>query len=345
MQTRFWCWSSMAVVLATTGLAHAAAPAMPNPVATSYTSADKAAMKQYVVYYADRIEQSTSSKAMVHARRAILKPLRQKAITPSITFLDDYGTVVTSVLTPLLAHKNLALNTIITLAKIKDLSTQPALQQGLESPIAAVRFWAARGLIGIEPELAQIGPAQHSAINRLKTALASETDPVVALEICKSIQAASPLPLDAAPLVADAIARVIAPYAKAPPHNLDVAAELATSLTTFVKAGAVLTPDEKLKAMVTLADLTSYAAQYWQAGLLGYPQKLAAPEAVNACSTAMNALSNSTDFSIPTLTGTSSATETLLKVNGLTGSQKQAGVLQKMFPKAPIPVRIAGATQ
>ena len=345
MRTGFWRWPSLAVVLGTTGLAFGAAPPMPNPVAATYTAADTTAMTAYVDYYAAQLRQATTTRAMVHARHGILKPLQQKSLTPSVMFLSDYGSVVTTELTPLLAHKNLALNTIITLANINDLSTQPALQQGLESPVPAVRYWAARGLIGIEPELAQIGPSEQSAVTQLKTALSTETDPVAALEICQCLQSMTPEPLDTAPLIVAVIGRVTHPYPKAPPQNLDLAARLVSSLTQVLKAGAVLTPDEKLTAMTTLADLGSYAAQYWQAGLLGYPQKLAAPETVNACAAAMNAVSGTTSFSIPPLTSTSSATDTLLKVNALTGSQSQAGILQKLFPKAPIPIRIAGAGQ
>lgn len=345
MRTRFWRWPSLAVILGTSGLAFGAAPPMPNPAAPTYTAADTTAMTAYVNYYVAQLSQATTTRAMVRARHRILKPLQEKSVTASVMFLSDYGSVVTTELTPLLAHKNLALNAIITLANIKDLSTQPALQQGLESPIPAVRYWSARGLIGIEPELAQIGPSEQSAVTQLKTALSTETDPVAALEMCQSLQSMTPEPLDTAPLIVAVLGRVTQPYPKAPPQNLDIAAQLATSLTQLVKAGAVLTPDQKLAAMTTLADLCSYAAQYWQAGLLGYPQKLAAPEAINACSTAMNAVSGSSSFAVPTLTTTSSATESLLKVNALTGSQSQAGVLQKLFPKAPIPVRIAGAGQ
>ncbi len=318
---------------------------MPNSNAASYTAADTAAMTVYVQYYATQLKQSTTTRAMVRARHGILKPLREKSATPSVVFLSDYGSVVTTELAPFLNRKNLALNAIITLAKVQDLSTQSALQQGLTSSLPAVRYWAALGLQRIEPELAQIGPSEQSAVSQLKTALSTETDPVAALEMCKTLQTMSPEPLDVAPLVIQALDRVTQPYPKAPPRNLDVAAGLADSLAGFVKAGAVLSPEEKVQAMQVLANLCSYASQYWQAGLLGYPQKLAAPIAINACSNAMNTVSGTTEFTIPTLTDTSSTTETLLKVNALTGSQNQAGVAQKLFPKVPIPVRIAGAGQ
>ena len=58
--------------------------------------------------------------------------------------------------------------------------------------------------------------------------------------------------------------------------------------------------------------------------------------------TALNALTGTTDFTISGLSSSSNKAATLLSVNELTGSQGQPGAIQKMFPKTPIPPRIGG---
>jgi hypothetical protein len=57
---------------------------------------------------------------------------------------------------------------------------------------------------------------------------------------------------------------------------------------------------------------------------------------------ALNALTGTRNFTIAGLSSASNKAATLLAVNELTGSQGQPGVIQKMFPKVPIPARTGG---
>ncbi len=346
MQT--WQWRLAVLVVAAGWLArslasNAAAPTVPNPAAAHFSSASQAKVAAYVGYYVARLRKAENPHQMFRARENLLQPLREKGNPPSAIFSNLYGTRIAAQLTPLLSDKRLALSAIITIAKVNDLSTQRALKRGLQNPGAAVRYWAGRGLSSLLPELEQIPPAFRQSVRWLKRALAKETDPIVMEEFCDTLAGLNPASTGAAPLMVRSLEKIIAGYGQVPPENLEVAAGIASDLNKTVARGGALTAKQKTAALGVLADLMSYAAQYWNAGLLNRTQKLVVAKTIAVCGQTMNAISSSQAFVIKGIRSRPGDPARILsQVNGLTGSQGHKGRLQKLFPKVAIPPRIPG---
>ena len=351
---RTWRWMARAAIFAGGsfgfgGAGLQAAPPAPNPTVTALSPIDRTAISSYVDYYATLLQSAVQSDRMVRDRRALLAPLRRPQQPPSAVFSEHYASTLTTTLQPLLNRPTLALNVMITLAKARDLATQPALQAGLTNSNAAVRYWAAWGLARIWPEVEQIPPAFQQAIAAVETALGRETDPVVMRQLCATLLAANPQAnpklLAAAPLVIAALRKIAATYAKAPPDNAQVAADIVMQLHTWLDDGAVLTDAQKNAAMTALTELISFPAQYWNAGALDTASQPQVTRLIAAGLDAMNAVSPTADFSIRGLGAASTPTQVggiLLQINELTGSQGQKGRVQKLFPLVPIPPRIPG---
>ena len=323
-----------------TQLAFADAPALPPTSRGSPTAADQSQISAFVQYYAQQMSAAVNSHAMVRARRHLLAPLQSKTSVPSAEFLYDFGTQVATDFTPLLSDKKTALNAIITVGSIADISMQAPLQVGLTNPSPAVRYWAAKGLGNISTQLMSIGPAYQQAITALQQAMAVETDPLVAAEMCQVLLAQNPIPSNLAQLTATALKRGISNYMNVVPSNLDIVSHLTSDLTAAVQHSAPLTAAQKVQAVNTLALLMSYSAQYWSAGLLDRNERLSAFSAISHAADAINAILGTTKVSLSGLNSESNPAAVLLAVNGITGSQGQLGLIQKLFPTVKIPGRI-----
>ncbi|MGC9259017.1 MAG: hypothetical protein ACP5I8_02920 [Phycisphaerae bacterium] len=318
----------------------AAAPALPPSSRGTPSASDETTIAAFVNYYAHQMSSAVDSRAMVRARRRLLKPLESTTSPPSAEFIYDFGTQVNNDFAPLLAHKKTALNAAITIGSIPDISMQAALQTALNNPNPAVRYWGAKGLGNIFNQLLAIGPAYQQAIESVQQALAVEADPLAAEEMCAVLLTQNPVPPGTANLTARALARAIAGYQDVVPDNLDIAGKLAADLAVAAQ-GATLTAAQKANAMHTLSLLMSDTAQYLNAGLLDPKQKFSAFSAMTSAAAAMNAVTGTTNFSLSGVNAQSSPAAILLQVNGITGSQSQAGSVQKLFPTAAIPPRIS----
>ena len=324
-----------------THVASAAAPPLPPSSRGTPSASDQAEIAAFVQYYAQQMSAAADTPAMVRARRHLLAPLNSSTSAPSAEFTYDFATQVATDFSALLSNKTAALNAVITIASIHDISTQSALQQALTNSNPAVRYWAAKGLGGIFTQLMAIGPAYQQAIRAVERALAVETDPLAALEMCDALLTQNPIPADTANLAAGALQRAIAQYQQVVPGNLDITTGLAADLAAAVAHGSTLTAAQKAAAMSTLAQLMSYTAQYFNQGLLDHKQKLFAFKAIANSADAMNAITGTTDFSLHGLGAESKPAAILLAVNHITGSQTQTGAVQKLFPKIAIPPRIS----
>jgi hypothetical protein len=328
--------------LCVTQLASAAAPALPPPNRGTPSAADQTEIAAFVQYYAQQMSTAKPfSSAMVRARRHLLAPLASTTNPPSAEFTYDFGTQVATDFAPLLSNKNTALNAAITIGSIHDISTQSTLQTALTNSSPAVRYWGAAGLGQIFTQLMAIGPAYQQAVAAVRQALAVETDPLAAREMCDVLLTQNPLPAGLAHLTANALARGIAGYQDVVPANLDIISGLTDDLAKAAAHGSTMTDAQKAKAMNTLATLMSYSAQYLSAGLLNRNQKLSAFNAISYAANAMNTISGTTNFLLNGLNAQSDPAAILLAVNGMTGSQGQDGAVQKLFPKIAIPPRIS----
>lgn len=324
-----------------TQVASAAAPPLPPSSRGTPSASDQAEIAAFVQYYAQQMSAATDAHAMVRARRHLLAPMKSSTNAPSAEFTYDFGTQVATDFSALLSNKTTALNAVITIASIHDISTQSALQKALTNSNPAVRYWGARGLGEIFTQLMAIGPAYQQAVRAVQRALAVETDPLAAREMCDTLLTQNPVPAGTANLAARALKRAIAQYQQVVPGNLDITAGLAADLAVAAAHGSTLTPAQKAGAMNTLAQLMSYTAQYFKQGLLDHKQKLFAFSAIANSADAMNAITGTTNFSLNGLGAESNPAAILLAVNQITGSQTQAGAIQKLFPKIAIPPRIS----
>ncbi len=321
--------------------AWASAPPIPSSTLSSLSSADKTQLKAYVQYWMARLQTTKSPTTMLHAANRILKPLKNAAEPASAVFSYDYGSIINNAMSPLLSHPKKALVAAVTLGRVNDLSTQSSLETALESSNPAVRYWGAVGLLRILPQLESIPPAYQEAQNHLTRALKVETSPLVAAKLADALSQFTPV----GPGAFSNVTRCLGVQAKLfhlrPPTTVAQAGMLADSLVAVINAQAHPTAKEKVVAASALTDLLSLTCQYWAAKKLGRTQSKMAASAMTKFANALNIVTGTTDFTIGGLSDTSNADATLLTVNELTGSQGQAGTIQKIFPGVPIPPRIA----
>ncbi|NNM84295.1 MAG: HEAT repeat domain-containing protein [Phycisphaerales bacterium] len=339
---RTWRLGLVAVVTGVMVGSLMAQPPLPDPSISSLSDSDTSAIKAFVTYYANAMAAAKGSSDMVQDRTAVLKPVHDTSHPASAIFMDAYGNAINQTFSPLLGHSATALNAIITIAQVNDMSTQPALEQALTSTNASVRYWAAKGLGNILGQLSALPPAYRQAIHRLEAALAIEKDPVVKMGIADALSQASAPTAKSAALVVTALGAFASNYALVPPNNLPVCVGTIHALEAMLSKGAVLEPAVQEHAMQSLARIMSFTAQYYQAGLLNRTQALVAVDALRACGDAMDAISHSQKFSLTTLDAQTDKSQVLLTVNGLTGDTQEKGLLQELYPKVAAPVRISG---
>ncbi len=332
----------MALTLASYGVARASAPPIPAPTDSSLTPTQKGELKAYVMYWFNHLKTTKSHAEMVHAANRLLKPIKTPGQQPSAVFSYDYGSIVSRALRPLLTDPKRQLITAVTIGRVDDLSAQSSLEMALQSSNAGVRYWGAEGLIRILPQLQSIPPAYQEAQTKLVAALKVEKSPLVAAKLVAALAQFSPVPSGVFSSLDGVLATQTKLFALRPPSTVAQAGALARSLVAVINAHAKPTVAEKAAAAKYLTQLLSYTCQYWALKRLDRTQRQLAPAAMIDFTTALNALTGTTDFTISGLSSSSNKAATLLAVNELTGSQGQPGAIQKMFPKTPIPPRIGG---
>ncbi len=344
---QFWRWQHVLLLMVISAMAlraseslDAAVPARPNPSSNSIGAAEQQTIQTYVTYYSKKMATARNSRQRARAREHVLQILHEAAHPASAIFLNSYGVMVGQEFSPLLNNPKTALNAVITIAKINDISAQTALEDGLGNASPAVRYWAALGLGKILPQLAAIPPAFHQALRKLEGALKVEKDPIVEMNLCHALVQASPGVPNLFSTILHVLTQLTSTYAKQPPDTLPVCQRIVDDLATLATHGGALPRKQQVATLTKLAQIMSFIAQYNQAGLLSREQKLAAFDAISACGHAMDQVARTEDFSMAQFTNQSDPAAILLHVNHLTGSQNQPGKIQALFAKLPIPARI-----
>lgn len=344
---QFWRWQHVLFLMGISALAWpasrplgAAVPILPDPTVNSVGAAQQQIIQNYVTYYSHQMAAAPRSKQMVRIREHILAPLHEAAHPASAIFRDSYGATVGQDFSPLLDHRKTALNAIITIAQIDDISIQAALEHGLSNGDPAVRYWSARGLGNILPQLAAIPPAFRQALRSLEQSLKIEKDPMVEMSMCHALVQASPGVPNLFSTILHVLTRLTSTYASQPPNTLPVCRLIVADLAALATRGGALPLSRQTAALKVLSQIMSFTAQYNQAGKLSRDQKLAAFDVISACGHAMDAVGRTEFFSMRQFTSQSDPAAILLHVNHLTGSQNQPGKLQSLFAKVPIPPRI-----
>ncbi len=334
--------AALALTLGTCVVSDAAAPPIPSATISTLSSSQTSELKAYVQYWVDRLKVNKSHSGMVHDANRLLKPLKTAGQQPSAVFSYDYGSLVSQALRPLLSDPQRQLIAAVALGRIDDLSTQSSLEIALKSKNTGVRYWGAEGLIRILPQLQSIPPAYQEAENNLVAALKVEKSPLVAAKIVTALAQFSPVPAGVISSLNGVLGAQVKLFSLRPPTTIAQAGELAKAFVAILQAKPSLTAAEKTTAATNLTDLLSYTCQYWALKQLNRTQRQMAPTAMANFAAALDALTGTSDFTISGLSSASNADATLLAVNELTGSQGQAGTIQKIFPKVPIPPRVGG---
>src|SRR5271170_3665527 len=182
------------VLLAGPASIRADAPPLPDPTATDMGAGEQSQITAYVAYFADQIQSAADDKTQQSILRdQMLKPLNSiPSGTPiSALFAYDFGSQVADKFGPLLNNPKTALNVTIIAAQVNNMSTESLFETALTNSSAAVRYWAAKGMGGVLPALAQIGPSYQQAVAALQKAAQTEQDTMAAAQIALALSQAT----------------------------------------------------------------------------------------------------------------------------------------------------------
>jgi hypothetical protein len=237
------------------------------------------------------------------------------------------------------------LNAAILVAQAKALSADAALEKLMvPNPNAAIRYWGAKGLEYILPDLMKVGGAAVTrALTALNTTIAHETSGVVKQEIIRALGAAGDVP--ALQTAADALASQLQ-GGPADHETIDAAATAMTQLDGLIKKGAAI---DKAKVANSAAMIASFSAQQLQ-NLQTHQKDSGTPDiptaysdsvrsAVAAAISVLNDVAGKNAFTAP---GKDAGPDEIqFNVDGITGSASSgAGSLQKVVPGVPVPPAI-----
>jgi len=308
----------------------------------------------YIKEQADLMKAAPTAAAAKAIRDDIelgLKPPKETG-SPPPAWKSEYSQSVAKYFKPLVTEKanGVGLNAIILIADMKDTWCDDALVTALgdakSSP--AVRYWAARGLAGILPELKPIPPAFKRAVDALSVAAAKETSPLAKAEMLRAMKATGHAPFAAQALAT--LQATAAAFAKnAPtPYDMELAAASAEALTGLIADGATLNKADATAAAQAAADIMSFPAQYLVKAAQDKTQTVSGNQITEAYNLAQSALKVVTALA-PGKTlelkklpagGKATADDLLSLVNDVTGSQADPSKIQALFPDVKAPARI-----
>ena len=239
------------------------------------------------------------------------------------------------------------LNTAILIAQAHALSADGALETiMIPNSNSAIRYWGAKGLENILPELMKVGgDAVKRALTALNTTIATEKSGVVKQEIIRALGAAG----DVAALqtAANALAAQLA-AGPADHETIDAAGTAMSQLDALLKKGATV---DKTNVARSAAMIASYSAQQLQAMKTratdaGDPAEnipTAYSDSVrNAVTAAISVLNDAAGKNAFTIPGKDAGPDEIqFNVDSITGSASAGkGSLQKIIPDVPIPAPI-----
>ncbi len=339
-----WRWSCPVVLLAMLGtlwlpVAVLAAPPLPASTVSPITGGDRLKIKTFVQYECNRLAAVTNLRRAVRIRRALTAPVAASA-NASAEFRYRYAHTVGVQCAKLLTNKNAALNAIIVIADMRDISVETALENGLSNHNPAVRYWAAKGLGEILNTLSVIRAAFHRAIAKLGAALKAETDPIVRQRIEDTLVEPRNPPRQAASLLIGALATTAKGFAASPPHDLESVVSGITDVNKLLKKNVTLNAVQTRAAVSAVSRLISFSAQWYDTRQIPLDEKPFVPQVMAAAGVLLDRLGKTTDFSGLKTGPKPDPVSLLLKVNNVTGSPGAPGEIQKVFPGVKSPPRI-----
>jgi hypothetical protein len=268
----------------------------------------------------------------------------------SLVERDRYGSEVAKAFAPLLSNSNnidAQLNSAILITEMQTLSTDSTLEGMLKNSSPAVRYWGAKGLGGIIPDLEKVGGAAISnAVNGLLTALKTEKSGIVKAQMVEALAKTSDVRTVVQGL--DILSSQLA-GGTADSDTLDATAAGLSQLDAAIRAaGTGVAKGDAAAAAKSAAWTASFAAQQQVA----LSEKLSADQSdlpdgyststtnvVGAAVKVLNDLAGRGTFKAPA--GDESPDALQLMVDGLTGTSGTGqGELQKAMPDVPVPPAI-----
>ena len=296
------------------------------------------------------VMQTSHSETAVALRNQVLDDLNKKSATAKDAYVQEMlGQHLDGPWAKLLqdnTNPDAQLNAAILIAQAKALSADAALETLMvPNSNAAIRYWGAKGLENILPELMKVGGAAVTrALNALNNTIAHETSGVVKQEIIRALGAAGDVP--ALQTAADALASQLQ-SGPADHETIDAAATAMIQLDALIKKGATI---DKAKVANSAAMIASFSAQQLQAmqarqNASGAPGDIptaysdSVRAAVIAAVNVLNGAAGKTAFTAP---GKEAGPDEIqFNVDGITGSSSSgAGSLQKIIPGVPVPPAI-----
>jgi hypothetical protein len=281
--------------------------------------------------------------AAVDAREAIVSPTKSMTLMSRAT----YGTKVATSLAPLLVYTtnvDAQLNAAIAIAELHTLSMDSSLEGMLKNTSPAVRYWGAKGLGGIMPDLQNVGGATiNNAVNALLAALKTEKSGIVKARIMEALGKTNDVKTvqQGVDILA---AQISAKTTDA--ETLDAAATGLAQFDAAIRASASgMSKADASAAAKSVAWTASFVAQQQvalneklSADQSDLPEGYAASTAnvVNTAVKVLNDLAGRGTFKAPA--GDESPDALQLLVDGITGTPSTGqGELQKVMPDVPVP--------
>jgi hypothetical protein len=261
---------------------------------------------------------------------------------------DAYGAAVVRAFEPLLSSANTdaQLNAAITIVEMHTLSTDRSLEGMLKNSSPAVRYWGAKGLGVIIPDLQKVGGAAISnAVNGLLNALKTESSGIVKSQIVNALGKTNDVHT-----VGQGVDSLAAQLSEGTVdgETLDAAAAALGQLDVAIRASGGVSKADASAAAKSAAWTASFAAQQQVA----LSEKLTADQSelpegysastLNVVSTAVKVLNDLAGRgTIKGPAGDESPDALQLMVDGLTGTSSTGpGELQKAMPGVAVPPAI-----
>ena len=327
---RWWYTAALAVCLATVLPALGDAPPAPG--------SGQATLDAYVKAQAAKMnaaDNAVDAQTIRDETKSFLGPFKAGAPVPDADAVNKYTHAIAAEFGPVIAQSRkdfVRLNGIILVAQIDNINEDAVLREGLRNDNPAVRYWAARGLTTILPNLYQITGAFGQAIGALTGGVTTEKMPLVRIEMAQALGAcagpalANPNAAATLQVVPGALGKALsneaAGFAKAAPSATDLSAATAemNAAAALLKGGLVVANKADETALIQGAvDALSFAAQ--QENKAATPAASgAALELEKAAAELFNAATHGVQGPAATLKANTIPAEVLMEVNGLTGS-------------------------
>lgn len=225
------------------------------------------------------------------------------------------------------------------------IAVDPQMCRALAHPNPAVRYWAAKALAAMVPELLQapnLKPAAKKSIEALGAALAKENSSPVRAQMLRGLAVAGEIK----PVV-DSLSKSAEAFRTGTPDitDLDAATVALGALADAAAEGLRskhLKPQDEAAALTAAANVASFAAQQAFNRKFEGAQVSAVAEVVNAAFRVVNVFGQTRGKGrIAAVSPKIESFELVSKVNDVTGSDAGPGQVQEINKDVPVPARVA----